>query len=799
MYSENITICTIISKNYLAFARTLTDSFLKFNPSGKVFVLLVDDLDESFDPKKEKFTLIDINEIGIESLDTFCFKYTVLEQNTGVKAHFLKYLFEKYQLNKLAYFDPDILFTNSLKNLWQVLDKKSIVLTPHLTGPIHDDKKPSEFDIMRSGVYNLGFIALSNTKTTQNFIDWWIPHLLESGYSDVEKGMFTDQKWIDFVPSLFNDVFILRHPGYNVAYWNLMQRHLEISEGKINVNDKPLYFFHFSGFSPENIENVSKHQNRFKLEDLNEIRSLFELYRDLLVENGYFESKNWKCKFDYFDNGMKIPALARRIYAESITNGKNFGNPFMTSGSNNFIEFLNEEVDNKQPIITNLWYKIYKERKDLHSNIPDPLNNDRELFLEWVKSSLEREYNFDQIFLPSQILENSNQIVDTQTKTSKLIFDDLEKPSQASEIKNIQKMGINVAGYFKGQFGVAESARNFVWAIKNAGIPYVLNNLNAPAQGNNDETFTKFEKNNPYPINLIIVNADQVYHFYEKVGQNYFKGKYNIGVWAWELSEFPSKWIDAQKHFDEIWVLSNFVAQSLSKKLSIPVLRITCPIEIDDAKLVENRSKFNIKEDVFVFLFIFDFLSVFERKNPLATIEAFTKAFPKNEKTLLVIKCINGKKFTKEFNMLKNACKKENVILLDEHLDKDDILCLIASCDCYVSLHRSEGLGLTMAEAMYAEKPVISTAYGGNNDFMNINNSFLVKYKLVELEKDYGSYKKGNFWAEPDVEHAASLMKFVFENKDQVKKIAKQGSTFIKQNVNSKTTSTEILNRIKNL
>ena len=799
MDSNKITICTIISKNYLAFARTLTDSFLKFHPNGKVFVLLVDELHNLFDPKKEKFTLVNINELGIESLENFCFKYTVLEQNTGAKAHFLKYLFEKYQLKKLAYFDPDILFTNSLENLWKVLDKKSIVLTPHLTAPIHDDKKPTEDDIMRSGVYNLGFIALANTKITQDFLKWWMPHLMEAGYSDVKNGMFTDQKWIDSVPSQFDDVYIIRHSGYNVAYWNLMQRQVEIFDGKINVNGKPLYFFHFSGFSPENLENVSKHQNRFTLEDLEETRPIFELYRDLLVENGYFDSNKWKCKFDYFNNGIKIPSISRRLYADSIKKGKSFGNPFDTTGSNTFIEFLNQSVDKKQPVITNLWYKIYQLREDLQENFPDPLNKDREVFLKWIRESVDREYKFDEIFLPSTILKNINQYIDSQQTDSKLVFEESKKTNQISEISKLNKRGINIAGYFKGQFGVAESARSFVWAIKNAGIPYVLNNVNSVAQKNNDDTFTKFEKNNPYPINLIVVNADQIDFLYQSVGANYFKDKYNIAIWAWELSNFPTKWVDVQKYFDEIWVLSNFVAKSISKKLSIPVLPMKCPIEIDESMLIKNRNKFGIEENVHVFLFIFDFLSVFERKNPLAIVEAFKKAFSNNENALLVLKCINSSKFPTEFSKLKNVCKEENIKILDQNFEKNDMLSLIASCDCYISLHRSEGLGLTLAEAMFAEKPVIATGYGGNTDFMNINNSFLVKYKLVEIEKDYGPYKKGNYWAEPDVEDAASLMKFIFENQNDTKKIAKAGSIFIKQNMSVKLAGEEILKRIKKL
>jgi len=795
--SSQITICTIISKNYLPHARVLTETFLKNNPNGKVYVLLVDNIDNKFNPKKEKFSLINIEEIGIKNLESFCFKYTILEQNTGAKAHLLKYLFEKYKLKKLAYFDPDIIFTNNLENLWKLLDEKSIVLTPHLTEPIKDGKHPSEFDILRSGSYNLGFIALSYNETTTKLLDWWIPHLLESGYSDVGKGLFTDQKWIDLVPSIFDDVYIIRHPGYNVAYWNLMQRDVKISTDKtISVNNKPMYFFHFSGFSPENMENVSKHQNRFGLKNIENVRPVFELFRDLLVEKGYFESKDWKCKFDYFDNGIKIPNLARKVYAEAIQKDIRFKNPFSTRDSNSFINFLNENVDEEQPPITRLWYKIYEEREDLHDVFPEPLGKDRKAFFEWLNNSFMRELDYDRIFSPSQILKTSSTNKDK--KPYQLSSDIILEKKERTQL-NLEQLGFNLIGYLKGEFGIGESARNFVKALESQKIPYVLNNIISNVHRNEDNTHNNFRKENPYPINLIIVNADQSDFLYHEVGMNYFKNKYNIGVWAWELPTFPKNFARSEKYFNEIWVLSNYVSESVSNALSIPVVKIPSPIQFDESKLVKNKEKFGLKEKDFVFLFIFDFCSYFERKNPLAIIEAFQKAFDEKDDVTLVFKTINGTKFSYEFNKLKNSCNSKNILLINEHWSKDDLLSLVASSDCYVSLHRSEGLGLTMAEAMLAKKPVIATAYGGNSDFMNINNSFPVKFKLIELNKDYGPYKKGNFWAEPDINHAASLMKEVYENRENAIKIAEKGHQFVKENLSPESVGKKILNRINSI
>jgi len=789
--SEQIIACTIISKNYLAFARTFTDSFLKVHPTGKIFVLLVDMLDDSFDPKNEKFTLIKITDIGIDDLYSFSFKYNVLEQNTGTKARFLKYLFEKYEIKKLFYFDPDILICNSLENLWKLLDKKSILLTPHLTEPINDDKNPSEYDIMRSGSYNLGFIGLSNTKITKDFLDWWEPHLLEHGFSDVKEGLFTDQKWIDLVPSIFDDVFIIRHPGYNVAYWNLMQREVNISDNKITVNGKPLYFFHFSGIVPENIECVSKHQNRFELNNLKNLKPFFEMYRDQLVENGYLDSKKWKFKFDYFENGVKIPNQGRKIFAEVSKKGINFENPFKVHSSNSFFDYLNETIDDKEPPITRLWFQVYKERDDLIKEFPDVLNKDRKSFVEWILDNGMVQCKLDEMFVSVKNLHVQTRIINDSAKKMRLYKNDNNL--------GINSLGVNVAGYFQGKFGVAESARNYVYALKHVEIPYVLNNIKSLAHQNTDQTFIKFDDSNPFPVNLIVANADESKTFHEKKNSAYFAGKYNISVWAWELSKFPEIWNSSFRYFDEIWVLSTFVANAISKSSPIPVLKMTCPIELDESKLIPDRKKFGIKNDEIVFLFIFDYLSVFERKNPLAVVKSFQNAFDENDKAKLIIKSINGSKFPEKEKELKKLCNSKNILLLDQIMNKDELLSLLASSDCYVSLHRSEGLGLTIAEAMYAKKPVIATNYGGNTDFMNTENSYPVKFEIVELEKNFGPYTKGNVWAEPDINHASNLMKKVYENYDDTKKIGIKGSEYVRKHMSFQAAGQEILSRLTTL
>src|SRR6185503_1436005 len=366
--------CTIISKNYIAFARTLAESFHRFHPDAPFFVLLVDRVDGYFDAGAEQFILVAVEELDIPDIDTFQFKYNILELNTAVKPYFLSYLFEKYQVTKVLYLDPDILVTEKLDNLYGLLNDHRIALAPHLTAALDDDYRPAELDILQAGTFNLGFIGLAENPEVRLFLRWWKKRVYDSCFMAPEKGMHVDQKWIDLVPGLFDKVLILRDPGYDVAYWNLHNRSIRVSDGKVVVNGAPCYFFHFSGFDPSNASLISKHQNRFGMKDIVDGARLFEQYSELVNANGYQNSRSWPYAFGYFDNGVKIPDIARRMYHQLGKTQKKFGNPFATDSTNCFLNWLNlpaEGSERSDVKITHLWTEIYSTRPDVQSAFPD--------------------------------------------------------------------------------------------------------------------------------------------------------------------------------------------------------------------------------------------------------------------------------------------------------------------------------------------------------------------------------------------------------------------------------------------
>ena len=361
--------------------------------------------------------------------------------------------------------------------------------------------------------------------------------------------------------------------------------------------------------------------------------------------------------------------------------------------------------------------------------------------------------------------------------------------------------GVNLTGHITGDFGLAEAARGTLRAMQAAGIPFKIMDLKVGGQPNSDTSYTNFSEDNPYPINIVQTNPNWVEQilagYFPGIGSGYFQGKYNIGVWLWELPAFPAEWEWAFDLFDEIWTPSNFCAEAFAAVSQVPVLKI--PVSLVFPQPSITRADLQLPADKFIFLFIFDFGSSFERKNPFATIEAFKQAFGQaNQDVLLVLKFANSHYFPEKREQLKKLTEDwPSIQFIDGHLKKEEIHGLVNSCDCYVSLHRAEGFGLTMSEAMYYGKPVIATAYSSNMEFMNVGNSFPVKYELLTTAEDYGAYPKGSVWAEPDVDHAATLMQYVFNNYQAAQAVGDRAAKEISSLLSPPTVGKKIRSRLE--
>lgn len=323
----NTCACTIVSANYLGYANSLMESLAKTNPEIDRKVLLVDKNDGRVDPKGFCFDLIEADSIGIPDFQEMSFRFGIMELNTNVKPFFLNHLLQ-LGYDASIYFDPDIVVFEPLADLQDLLRRHSIIITPHINTPITDHNRPNEQDHLLNGVFNLGFVAVSKCEEGVSFLNWWGKRCHELGFDDLRSGLFVDQKWIDYVPCFFPNHFILRDPGYNVAYWNLQERELrQLANGKWLVSDRPLVFFHFSGFPFDKIEMISRHQDRYTTEQYPVVKPLLLQYRQRLIDSNHLTFKPLKYAYENYLTGEKISVVARRYY--SISQFQHNGeNPF---------------------------------------------------------------------------------------------------------------------------------------------------------------------------------------------------------------------------------------------------------------------------------------------------------------------------------------------------------------------------------------------------------------------------------------------------------------------------------------
>lgn len=332
----------------------------------------------------------------------------------------------------------------------------------------------------------------------------------------------------------------------------------------------------------------------------------------------------------------------------------------------------------------------------------------------------------------------------------------------------------------RAELGVGEAARLMVASVNAAGIPYAVlpfdETSNRKRSGFSDYGSGEAE----YDVNLICVNADQLPVFVRFAGTAFLRDRYSIGYWFWEVEDFPAEMAASAELVDEVWVASRHAADSIGRSVDVPVF--CCPLPVlapPPPKL--TRSDLGLPEG-FLFAFTFDFNSVLERKNPLAAIEAFSRAFEPGEGPKLLVKTINGDLHPDRRDLLAGAARsRPDVLIVDRYFSAQEQRALSNVCDAVISLHRSEGFGLTIAEAMAFGKPAIATAYSGNLEFMDERNSYLVPYELTEIPPGCEPYPAGSRWAEPDVAAAAELMRHVVDEPDEAAEKGRRAAEDIRE------------------
>jgi glycosyltransferase involved in cell wall biosynthesis len=343
-----------------------------------------------------------------------------------------------------------------------------------------------------------------------------------------------------------------------------------------------------------------------------------------------------------------------------------------------------------------------------------------------------------------------------------------EVPPPFSHPRGSEHAGVNILSHFCNPSGIQQAALWTKTALERAGLFTSCRDVPVPRHivPSDREKWLGLEL---YPVTILTHAAEPYFYSgYDRAGLWPRDDVYRIAYWAWELETVPDEWVEAAELVDEIWCPTRFVANAMRSRMRKPVHDMLLGVEVGPVEKI-SRASLGVPQDHFVFLFMFDLHSQVHRKNPRAVHHAFQKAFAKDDRATLLIKTSGGDIHSADLAALQETIVGPDVIFIDELMTRAQAYGLIDMADCFVSLHRSEGIGLGLAEAMLLGKPVIGTGYSGNMDFMNPDNSWLVDYELVEITEDRPIYTRGNFWAEPSVEHAASLMRKVYEDPDEAR------------------------------
>ena len=359
-------------------------------------------------------------------------------------------------------------------------------------------------------------------------------------------------------------------------------------------------------------------------------------------------------------------------------------------------------------------------------------------------------------------------------------------------------LGINIASHFKHQNGITEGARLAAKAAQKVGMATNLIELRTYCASPYDKTILsdQLTTDNSYPVNIFHIDPGSMDNIPRVHGQKIFEQKLNIGYWAWELSEFPDEYIRNFDYVEEIWTPSDFARDVIMMKSPVPVLTMPHPVQFEIENKAE-RSDFNIPENTFVFLCMYDYGSNQDRKNPRAAIDSFIKAFSDNHSVHLLIKVHNARDEFQDFIDLKeHVSTQPNISIMNVTLKRQQVYDLIKCCDVFVSLHRSEGFGLGLAEAMYLHKPVVSTNWSAPAEFINEKNGCPVNYELVKLEHDAGHYRAGQVWANADIDHAAHQMKNLYEDENMYRNLSLNAANTIKEKFSFDTVGKMMLARL---
>lgn len=334
-----IAAATIASRSRVALARATARSFRSRHPEIPFYLLLADAPHEGIGGGGEPFEIVDFGTLGIAEEARLRFRYGEMELSYAATPFLIGRLLEA-GFDGVLFLKQETLVVERLDPLFEMLGRHTVLLTPHLLEPASGaDGYERERNVLRAGVYNGGVVGFRGCEEARRVLEWWKEKTRRLCLLDVEHGLHYEQRWLDFVPSLAPGCGIVRDPGINVGHWNLAERRIEVHGGRVTACGAPCRIFRFSGYEPERPERVTRY-GAARVAETGGAAAVFARYQALLEECGWRETRGLPYAWDFFDDGVRIPYEARRVYRGLGEEARRFGDPFRARGEGSFRAWL---------------------------------------------------------------------------------------------------------------------------------------------------------------------------------------------------------------------------------------------------------------------------------------------------------------------------------------------------------------------------------------------------------------------------------------------------------------------------
>jgi hypothetical protein len=704
-----------------------------------------------------------------------------------------------------------------LEPIAAALAAHSVMLTPRTTGELPDDGLgPSREQLDLAGRIEPTIIAVDGSGEALSFLDWWEWHVARAlGSLDARRSgdRPEDRPWLarflELAPARFATA-VLDDPGCNLSMWNLHGRVLGGSPEAPLVDGRwPLRFLNLPGFDPSRPHRLNARASRARVSRSPALHMLCESYAAELRACGWQDPDHHAEVGRRLQDGFVYDESMRAAYASARALGEPIEDLFGEQGTQAFIAWLEGPAPRGAAYGINryVFHRVARERPDVVRAYPDLDGPDGAEYLAWCWAFGRDELNIPERFMPQRPGVQPVRAPASAPTAAADAPDQERAPGLASGVISQpagDALAVRVTGYLGHTLGLGAAARGYVQALGASGVPVTttsvpLHHLELPvalAAEYGRHGFEELVHEGAHGFEIVAVNAEELPDIVERLGEGYFEGP-RIGIWGWETNTIPPRWQRAFALVDEIWVYSRFMAENIGAVAPVPVIALPPPVQPPAAAVQPLRLGVPAG---FLFLFVFDYLSTVQRKNPVGLIEAFKRAFAPGEGPQLLIKTINAPlRPLAEEEVLWAAHGCDDVHVVDRSLDAEELAGLMAACDCYVSLHRSEGFGLTMAEAMAIGKPVIGTGYSGNVDFMNDRNSYLVDFAIGRVGPECEIYPPEGEWADPSVEHAAQLMRRVWSDPAGARRVGEQAAADIARTLSAPAAGAAMRRRLEQL